>query len=159
MPKKQLLCRLWSGTKHTSISKKYCRLFAIAEVLRENFTGVGTYLNMSAYSVKYISVNILNKILQMSVLKTGDYNKNKAVSSETAVLLLDSFSAVNSFTLAVSTLLQTWTEHFRSWYTEWQFFGQLLFQMFSSIRIHTDRNHDLALQSFEPARQKNVSQM
>ena len=54
-------------------------------------------------------------------------------------------------------LLQTWTEHFWSWYTEWQF-GQLLFQMFSSICIHTDRSHDLTLQSSKPARQKNISQ-
>ena len=37
-----------------------------------------------------------------------------------------------------------------------QQFGQLLFQMFYSIRLHIDRNHDLALQSSKPARQKNV---
>ena len=44
-------------------------LFAITEVLRKNFTGLG------AYSVKCISINILNKILQMAVPTTGDYNQ------------------------------------------------------------------------------------
>ena len=75
MSKKQLLRHLWRGTKHTSISKKYCRLFAITEVLRKNFTGVGAYSNMSAYLVKYISINILNKVLQMAVPTTGNYNQ------------------------------------------------------------------------------------
>ena len=115
--KKQLLCWLRSGTKHTSISKKYCRLIAITEVLRKNFTWVG------AYSVKYISVNILNKTLQMAVPKTSDYNQNKGVPRETAVFSLWQCQWT-------WTLLQTQTEYFWSWYTEWQF-GQLLFQMFS----------------------------
>ena len=35
MPKKNFLWCLWSSTKHTLISKTYCRLFAVTEVLRK----------------------------------------------------------------------------------------------------------------------------
>ena len=115
---------------------------------------MGTYSNRSAYSVKYISINILNKILQMVVPNTGDYNQRVGkwnCSFATWFILsckqfhFDSVSECECcFKLGLST-----SE------AEWQF-GQLLFQMFSSIRIHTDRNHDLPLQSSNPA--KNVSQ-
>ena len=56
-------------------AKKYWRLFAITPVNVFLRTSVGAYSNMTDYSVKYISINILNKILQMVVPKTGDYNQ------------------------------------------------------------------------------------
>ena len=56
------------------------------------------------------------------------------------------------------TLLQTRTEHFWSWYTEWQF-GQLLFQMFSSIRIHTLTEAMISHYNLpSQPRQKHISQ-
>ena len=101
--KKNPLRRLWSNTKHTSISKKYCRLFAIAEVLRKNFTRVGAYLNMSTYSkpVKYmyIFINILNKILQTAVPKTGNYNQ-MGIKWKCSFATQFILSCINNFTLA-----------------------------------------------------------
>ena len=153
MPKKQLLWHLWSSTKQTSISKKYCRLFAIAEVL-------DTYSNMSSYSVKYISINILNKIPQMAVPKNSDYNQRgvKWNCSFAARFILSckqvhfgSVVNVNTASNSDWALLKLihkvtiWSASFSSVF-------------FHSLSHRQKRNHDLALQSSKPARQKNISQ-
>ena len=75
MPKNNF-CDVFEEALNTHQSaKKYWRLFAITKVLRKNFIGVGSYSNMSDYLVKYISINVLNEILQMVVPQTGDYNQ------------------------------------------------------------------------------------
>ena len=115
---------------------------------------------MSAYSVKYISINILNKIIQMAVTKTCDYNQ-MGVKWNCSFVTQFILSCKQFHFGRVSERERCFKLGLRSSEADRQSsrrFGQLLFQMFSSIHIHTDQNHDLALQSSEPARQKNVSQ-
>ena len=128
--------------------------------MRKDFTRAGAYSNMIAYSAKYIYINIFNKILQMAVPKTDDYNQRGVkwnCSFATWFILSCKQFQFGSVSVGEHCLKLRLNTSEAQWYTEWQF-GQLLFQMFSAIRIHTDRNHDFALQSSELARQKNVSQ-
>ena len=136
MSKNQLLWHLWSGTKHTLISKKYCDFLYLQKSCEVLPVWVLTRSNMSPSTswIKYSKWQCPQPAIT-----------TKGVSSETAVLLLNSFSAVNNFTLAVSMNVSVASN------SVWAFL-KLIHRVtiwsasFSNLFFHS-QNHDLAFYS------------